>query len=60
MTLEHIHAIIVHAPPDFSLPHQVMQVRQRLGGGKKELIGVELALEQLPQDLDPGSQGQPR
>lgn len=54
MTLEQIHAIVAHAAADFSLPHQVMQVRQRLAGGKKQLMGVELALEQLPQDLDPG------
>ena len=54
MSLEQIHAVIAHAPPDFSLPHQVMQVRQRFPGGEKELMGVALALEKPSEHIDPG------
>ena len=54
MTLEQMNAIIAHAPPDNSLPHQVMQVRQGLADGEKKLMRVEVALEQLAQHLDRG------
>jgi hypothetical protein len=54
MTLEQMNAIIAHAPPDASLPYQVMQVRQGLANGEKKLMRVEVALEQLAQHLDPG------
>jgi len=54
LTLKQMHAVCVPAAPDFSLPHQVMQVRQRLAEGEKQLMGVEFAPEQLAQHLDPG------
>lgn len=54
MSPEQIKAVIAHAPPDFSLPHQVMQVRQRLPGGKKERMDVEVALAKLSRNMDPG------
>lgn len=47
MTLEQMKAIIAHAPPDASLPYQVMQVRRGLAHGEKKLIRVEAALEKL-------------
>ena len=53
MTLEQMHAICVLAPPDFSLPDQVMQVRQGFADGEEQLVRVEFALEQLAQHLNP-------
>ena len=53
-TLKQIHILNAQAPPDFSLPHQVMQVSQCLTNGKKRLMRVELALEKLSHHLNTG------
>ncbi len=51
MTLEQMNAIIAHAPPDASLPYQVMRVRRGLAHGGKKPMRVEAALEKLAKHL---------
>ena len=49
-----MYAINAHAPPDFTLPHQVVKVGQGLPNSEKQLMRVEFSLEELSQDLNTG------